>query len=136
MAQKVRQDTNGAVITFEGVTRRFSQNNQVASLEYEAYVQMAEKKIAQIVEEIRQQWIDIQDVVVEHRIGHVGIGETSLVVAVAAPHRREAFAAAQYAVDRIKEEAPIWKKEVFADGKSEWVGSEQQQVITSDQTEG
>lgn len=126
LAQSVRRNTNGAVVTFEGVTRRFSEGKEVVSLEYDAYIPMAERKIAQIVEEIRQRWDDIQDVAVEHRIGHLAIGETSLVVAVAAPHRREAFAAAQYAVDRIKVEVPIWKKEVFTGGSGEWVGSEEE----------
>ena len=122
IAQRVRRDTNGAVVTFEGTTRRFTSGQEVLRLEYEAFVPMAEKKMAQIADEIRDRWA-IQDVAMEHRVGRVEIGETSLVVAVASPHRRAAFAAAHYAVDRIKQEVPIWKKEFFADG-AVWVGSE------------
>ena len=85
--------------------------------------QMAEKMLAEIVDEIRQRW-SLEDVAVAHRLGRLEIGETSLVVAVASPHRGDAFAACQHAVDRIKQMVPIWKKEFFEGGEV-WVGSQE-----------
>lgn len=122
IAEQVRHETNGAVVVFEGTARRFTNGRRVLSLEYEAYVPMAEKKLAEVAEELRRRW-DVEGAAIYHRIGRVEIGETSLVVAVGSPHRKEAFAAAQYAVDRIKQTVPIWKKEVFEDGEV-WVGTE------------
>ena len=91
---QVRTDTNGAVVTFLGTTRRFTAGHEVLYLEYEAYSEMAYKKLHQIVEEVKQRW-DIQDVALCHRVGRVDVGEISLVVAVASPHRRKAFEACQ-----------------------------------------
>lgn len=118
---KVRKDTNGAVVTFLGTTRRFSEGRTVLYLEYEAYNDMALKKLTQIRQEMLQEWA-IEDVAIAHRIGRLEIEETSLVVAVASPHRKEAFLACHKVVDRIKEIVPIWKKEIFEDG-SAWVES-------------
>lgn len=118
---KVRKDTNGAVVTFLGTTRRFSEGRTVLYLEYEAYNDMALKKLTQIHQEMLQEWA-IEDVAIAHRIGRLEIEETSLVVAVASPHRKEAFLACHKVVDRIKEIVPIWKKEIFEDG-SAWVES-------------
>ncbi len=120
----VRTEANGGVVTFLGTTRNESGGRRVLYLEYEAYEGMAEKMLARIVEEIRQRW-GMADVSIAHRFGRLELGEISLVVAVASPHRGQAFAAAQYAVDRIKQNVPIWKKEVFADGEV-WVGMEGQ----------
>lgn len=118
----VRRDTNGAVVTFLGTTRGLTGGREVTHLEYEAYRPMADNTLARIVDEIRQRW-DIEDVAVHHRLGRLEIGEISLVVAVASPHRRAAFEACQYSVDRIKQVVPIWKKELFKDGEV-WVGSD------------
>ena len=90
-------------------------------LEYEAYPEMAEKIFQQIFDEVLDSW-GLSNVAVAHRIGRLELGETSLLVAVAAPHRAEAFAIVMYIVERIKEIVPIWKKEFFEDG-SVWVGS-------------
>ena len=128
ISDSVRQETNGAVITFQGTTRLYTRDKRVVSLEYEAYQEMAEKKMEEIAQEVRQRW-DLEDIALYHRIGHLEIGETSLVVAIASPHRKEAFEAARYAVDRIKEMVPIWKKEVFEDGEV-WVGSETEEHAT------
>jgi molybdopterin synthase catalytic subunit len=120
LTASVRRDSNGAVVTFLGATRRTSQQKEVLYLEYEAYEPMARKKL----EEIRQEVIStrgLEDVAIAHRFGRLEIEDLSLVVAVASPHRKEAFEACAYIVDRIKEEVPIWKKEVFADGQV-WVG--------------
>ena len=129
ITQQVRRDTNGAVVTFLGTTRLYTEGRKVLSLEYEAYRPMADNKLDEIVKEITNLW-DIQDVAVAHRLGHLEIGEISLVVAVASPHRQMAFEACQYAVDRIKQTVPIWKKEVFEDGEV-WIGSEEQGITVS-----
>ena len=119
---KVRKDTNGAVVTFLGTTRLFAEGRKVLYLEYEAYEEMALKEMEKIRQEIRSEW-DLEDVAIAHRIGRVDIGEVSLVMAVASPHRKEAFHACHEAVDRLKERAPIWKKEFFEDGYH-WVACE------------
>lgn len=120
IAAELRKETHGAVVSFEGIVRGLEQGHQVLYLEYDAYPEMAEEKLREITEEIRHRW-NIEDVVIFHRIGRLEVGECSLVIVVASPHRREAFAACQYAVDRIKEIVPIWKKEVWEDGEV-WVG--------------
>ena len=121
----VRRDTNGAVVTFLGTTRRSSQGKEVLYLEYEAYEPMALKELEQIKREVASKW-DIDDVAIAHRVGRLEIEDISLVVAVASPHRKEAFQACHYVVDRIKETVPIWKKEVFEDGEA-WVGCQPHQ---------
>ena len=118
----VRKDTNGAVVTFLGTTRRLTDGQDVLHLEYEAYRPMADNQLASIVSEIEERW-SIDDVAIYHRLGRLEIGEISLVVAVASPHRQAAFEACQHSVDRIKQAVPIWKKEFFEDGEV-WVGSD------------
>ncbi len=118
----VRRDSNGAVVTFLGTTRDNFQGKRVVTLEYEAFEEMAIKKMEEIREEIQAEFA-IEDVAIAHRIGAVPIGQISLVVAVASPHRKEAFLACHKAVDRLKEIVPIWKKEVFEEG-SRWVACE------------
>ena len=120
----VRREANGGVVTFLGTTRNDSDGRRVLYLEYEAYEGMAEKMLGRIAEEISQRW-GITDVSIAHRFGRLELGEISLVVAVASPHRQEAFQACLYTVDRIKQNVPIWKKEVFEDGEV-WVGIEGQ----------
>jgi molybdopterin synthase catalytic subunit len=117
----VRSDANGAVVTFLGTTRSSTGDRRVLHLEYEAYEPMAVKKLAEIAEEMRDRW-SVEDVAIYHRLGRLELGEISLVVAVASPHRPEAFAACQYSVDRIKQTVPIWKKETFEGGEV-WVES-------------
>lgn len=122
LESQVRTDADGAVIVFRGVARRQSRGREVVHLEYEAYPEMAEKVMAQIGEEIKQRW-PISAVAIVHRTGVLEIGQASVVVAVSAPHRGEAFEAAKYAIDRLKQIVPIWKKEVWSDG-SQWIGWE------------
>ena len=124
----VRRDSNGAVVTFLGNTRDNFEGKSVIRLEYEAYVKMAVKKLEEIRQEMMQQF-GIKDIAIAHRIGVVDIGETSLVVAVASPHRTEAFQACHKVVDRVKEIVPIWKKEVYADG-SRWVACEDHEFVS------
>ena len=120
VAALVRRPSNGAVATFEGVTRNETGGIRVLHLEYEAHDSMANKVLAQVLEETAHRF-GVPEVAARHRLGHLEIGDVSLVVAVGSPHRREAFLAAQYAVDCIKQIVPIWKKEFFEDG-SVWVG--------------
>ncbi len=104
----------GAIVTFQGVTR------EVASLDYEAYREMAEERIAAILEECTRRH-GLLAAAAEHRVGRVARGEPGVIVAVAAGHREEAFAGAREAIDRIKAEAPIWKRELDSAGAGEWV---------------
>jgi molybdopterin synthase catalytic subunit len=127
---RVRQDTNGAVVTFLGTTRLLSEGKRVVRLEYEAYETMALKKLEEIREEMMAEF-GIEDVAISHRIGVVDIGQISLVVAVASPHRQEAFLACHKIVDRLKETVPIWKKEFFEDG-SRWVACENHQFAAAE----
>ena len=124
----VRRDSNGAVVTFLGNTRDNFEGKGVIRLEYEAYVKMAVKKLEEIRQEMMQEF-GIEDIAIAHRIGVVDIGETSLVVAVASPHRTEAFQACHKVVDRVKEIVPIWKKEVYTDG-SRWVACEDHEFVS------
>ena len=124
LEQSVRTDADGAVIVFRGVARKFSRGREVVHLEYEAYPEMAEKVMAEIGDEIRTRF-PVSAVAIVHRTGVLEIGQASVVIAVSAPHRGEAFAASQYAIDRLKQVVPIWKKEVWSDG-SQWIGWEHQ----------
>ena len=119
---RVRKETNGAVVTFLGTTRLFAEGRKVVRLEYEAYEDMALKEMEKVRLAVASQW-GLDDIAIAHRIGVVDIGEISLVIAVASPHRKEAFLACHQAVDLLKETVPIWKKEFFEDGEH-WVGCE------------
>ena len=110
----------GAILSFLGVTRNQTGGRQVEYLEYEAYAQMAEKRMAAVAEEIRARWPSVKGVAIVHRVGRLGIGDASIGIAVSAPHRVEAFAACRYAIDRAKEHLPVWKKEVWRGGE-EWI---------------
>ena len=118
LVDAVRTDASGAVVTFVGVVRNSFQGRPVHHLQYDAYKEMAEKKLEQIGNEIREKW-PVEDLMIVHRIGKLDIGERSVVIAVAAPHRREAFEACEYAIGRLKEIVPIWKKE-FWEGGADW----------------
>ena len=116
----MRSDEAGAIATFVGTTRVHSRGRTVTHLEYEAYQGMAEDVMAQIAGELRRRY-DLCDVAIHHRVGRVGIGEPSVVIAVSAPHRQDALAACKDAIDALKETVPLWKKEVYAGGE-EWIG--------------
>ena len=120
LVQAVRQDESGAIALFYGVARNHSEGRRVRALEYDVHPPMAEKKLREVAAEVRARW-PITGIGIFHRTGRLEIGETSLLVAVSAPHRQEAFEACQYAVDRVKQVVPIWKKEIWEDGDSEWV---------------
>lgn len=129
---KVRGDSNGAVVTFLGTTRLFAEGKRVLHLEYEAYTEMALSEMGTIRRDIQAKY-SIQDIAVTHRVGRVDIGEISLVVAVASPHRKEAFLACHEMVDGLKLTAPIWKKEFFEDGYH-WVACEDHEHVPARKT--
>ena len=120
LGEMVRSDADGAVCVFLGVARKFSRGREVVHLEYEAYPEMAEKKMAEIGDEIKAKF-GVERVAILHRTGVLKIGEASVGIAIATPHRGESFEACQYAINRLKEVVPIWKKEVWADGE-QWIG--------------
>lgn len=111
----------GAVSVFLGVVRDNTAGRPVVALEYEANVPMAEAKLKEIGEAVHQRWPGVKQVAMLHRIGRLAIGEASVAIAVSAAHRREAILACHYAIDRLKETVPIWKREIFEDG-AVWVG--------------
>jgi molybdopterin synthase catalytic subunit len=119
----VQSPDMGAVVTFAGVVRNNFGGRATAYLEYEAFEPMATNVLEQLAAEARAQW-GTGAIAIHHRIGRLAIGETAVLIVVAAPHRHEAFEAAEQIMDRIKQVAPIWKKEIWADGASEWVGDE------------
>lgn len=116
---------NGAVVVMSGTVRNQTEGKPVESLEYQAYEPMAIAIFRSIATEISQKWSDVNQVVIHHRIGHLTIGEISVLVAVGCPHRAEAFEACRYAIDTLKHNAPIWKKEYIreSDGTitTQWI---------------
>ena len=120
VVDEVRSDEAGAIATFIGTTRVHSRGRTVTHLEYEAYQGMAEDVMAQIAEGLKGRY-ELCAVAIHHRVGRVGIGEPSVVIAVSATHRQDALAACKDAIDALKETVPLWKKEVYAGGE-EWIG--------------
>ena len=120
MTEQVRRGDCGAVVLFLGTVRDLTGERTTVALDYEAYPAMAEKKMAEIEAETRNRW-PVGEIVLEHRLGHLDVGAISVAVAVSCPHRAQAFEACRYAIDRLKELVPIWKKENWADGSTEWV---------------
>ncbi|MEA5565232.1 molybdenum cofactor biosynthesis protein MoaE [Anabaena sp. UHCC 0399] len=118
---KASDPANGAVVLMSGMVRNQTDGKAVVSLEYQAYEPMALQVFYQIGADIRVDWPDVNRVVIHHRVGRLQIGEISVLVAVGCPHRGEAFAACRYAIDTLKHNAPIWKKEHWFDGSSTWV---------------
>ncbi|GAC1545261.1 MAG: hypothetical protein NVS2B7_19910 [Herpetosiphon sp.] len=115
----------GAVVLFTGMVRDNFAGRATDHLVYEAYQHMAEPVLAQIAAEASERW-ETGRIAVHHRVGRLAIGEAAVIVAVAAPHRNAAFAAAAYIMDRVKEIAPIWKQEHWRDGGADWIGHEQE----------
>jgi len=121
MVAAIRQDACGAIASFLGIVRGVARGRKVDHLEYDAYPEMAIAKMRQIGDEIRTRW-PVDRIAIAHRVGRLGVGEASVAIAVASPHRHEALQACAYAIERLKEIVPIWKKEVWSDG-AEWIGS-------------
>ncbi len=120
VVEEVASNAAGAVATFVGTTRVHSRGRTVTHLEYEAYEGMAEQVMADIAAELEARY-ELCAVAIHHRIGRVGIGERSVVIAVSAPHRQDALAACRDAIDTLKQRVPLWKKEVY-EGGEEWIG--------------
>ena len=120
LTEQVRRTDGGAVVTFLGTVRDLTGDRVTVALDYDAYPGMAEKKMAEIEADTRGRW-PVGEMALVHRLGHLDVGDVSVAVAVSCPHRAEAFEACRHAIDRLKELVPIWKKENWADGGTEWV---------------
>lgn len=120
LVERVMRQSDGAYVLFEGVVRNHHEGKAVESIFYDAYRPMAEKEMEKIVREIEAQYPQVNLAVV-HRLGHLVVGQSSIAIVAASPHRAEAFAACRLMIDRIKETVPIWKKE-RGPGGEEWVG--------------
>jgi len=120
VVDEVRSDRAGAIATFVGTTRVESRGRTVQHLDYEAYEGMVESVMAEIADALRQRY-DVCEIAIHHRTGRVEIGDASVVIAVSAPHRQDALAACKDAIDTLKEQVPLWKKEVY-EGGEEWIG--------------
>ena len=117
---RVQSHAAGAVVLFLGTTREITAGRRTESLEYECYPEMARRKLTELEAEARQRW-PITACAIVHRLGHLELGEASVAVAVSTPHRQDAFAAAKWLIDTIKQDVPIWKRENWSDGTNEWV---------------
>lgn len=120
LEQRLLTGAAGAIVTFDGVVRDNTKGRPVVSLQYEAYVPMAIKEMERIGREVRAQWPDVDRIGIIHRFGPLKISESAVAIVVTSPHRRVAFEACRYTIDRLKQTVPIWKKEIFADGEA-WV---------------
>jgi molybdopterin synthase catalytic subunit len=120
LTESVRSNQAGAVILFLGTVREMTDDRQTVALDYEGYPQMAEAQMTAIENEARLRW-PIEQVAIIHRLGHLELGDISVAVAVSCPHRHQAFDAGRYLIDELKVRVPIWKKENWIDGTTEWV---------------
>jgi molybdopterin synthase catalytic subunit len=120
VTDRVRSNRAGAVCTFLGTVRELTGSRRTVALSYEAYPEMALKKLTEIESEARRRW-PVIDLALVHRVGQLDLGDVSVVVAVSCPHRQDAFEACRWLIDTLKEVVPIWKKENWADGTQEWV---------------
>jgi len=121
IAAEVDDPGAGGIVIFSGVVRNETGGRPVKFLEYEAHAPMAEAKMREIGEAVRAQWGGVKRVAILHRLGRLEIGESSVLIAVSAAHRQDAFDACRYAIDTLKRTVPVWKKEHFEDGEV-WVG--------------
>ncbi|CEM22339.1 unnamed protein product [Vitrella brassicaformis CCMP3155] len=117
--QQVEDGSCGAVASFMGTTRNHSGGKEVTALDYEAYAPMAEKTIAEVCAEAQAKWPQVRRIAVEHKLGSCPIGQSGVNIAVSSAHRADAMDCCRYVIDEIKARAPIWKREIYADG-SEW----------------
>ena len=122
LVKKVERREAGAITTFIGTVREFTKGKRTLYLQYDAYVPMAERKLAEIGDEIKEKWQNAE-VAISHRIGRLDITDIAVVIAVSTPHRKDAYEANEYAIERIKQIVPIWKKEHWEDGEL-WIGDQ------------
>ena len=120
LLERVGSTQAGAVLLFLGTTREFTSGRQTVTLDYEAYDNMARKKLEELERTARERW-ELVNCGIIHRLGNVPLGEASVAIAVSSPHRAAAFEAGRWLIDTLKEQVPIWKQEHWADGTSEWV---------------
>lgn len=120
IVERVRDRSAGAVCSFLGTVRDLTGDDRTVFLEYEAHSALAEIKLAELEAQARRRW-PIVEVAIVHRVGRLDPGEISVVVAVACPHRRDAFEACRWLIDTLKAVVPVWKKEHYADGREEWI---------------
>ena len=132
LTESVRSTQSGAVVLFLGTVRELTDGRQTLALDYDAYPEMAEAKLAELEAEARAKW-PIDKVAIVHRLGYLELGDISVAVAVSCPHRREAFDAGRFLIDELKARVPIWKKENWSDGTTAWVhpGTEQSAAASS-----
>jgi molybdopterin synthase catalytic subunit len=120
LTESVRSSDAGAVVLFLGTVREMTDGRKTVALDYDAYPEMAQRKMEELETQARERW-PLERVGIIHRLGRLELGEVSVAVAVSCPHRQEAFEAARFLIDELKAWAPIWKKENWADGTTEWV---------------
>ncbi len=120
LTEAVRTPQAGAVVLFLGTVREMTEGRKTVSLEYEAFPEMANAKLTELEAEACERW-PVHELGIVHRLGHLELGDVSVAVAVSCPHRQQAFEAGRFLIDRLKEVVPIWKKEHWADGTTEWV---------------
>ncbi|MGH7127921.1 MAG: molybdenum cofactor biosynthesis protein MoaE [Planctomycetaceae bacterium] len=120
LTESVRSPRSGAVVLFLGTVRERTAGRQTVALDYEAYPEMALAKMNELADAARQQW-PIEGLAIVHRLGRLELGEVSVALAVACPHRNDAFEAGRFLIDTLKVTVPIWKKENWSDGTTEWV---------------
>ncbi len=123
LTESVRSNLCGSVVLFLGTVREITGDKKTSSLEYEAYEEMALIELRRLIEIAMQKW-PIEKVSITHRVGHLELGEIAVGIAISTPHRKEGFDAAQHLMSQIKETVPIWKKENWADGSTDWVHPE------------
>ena len=120
VTDSVRNHRAGAVNLFLGTVREFTGDTQTQSLEYEAHAAMAQSEMQKLADEAKHRW-KLIEISIVHRVGHLGLGDIAVAVAVSAPHRPEAFEGGRWLIDTLKERVPIWKKENYTEGNSEWI---------------
>jgi len=132
LTESVRSTQAGAVVLFLGTVREMTHGRQTVALDYDSYPEMAEAKLRDLESEARSRWPVVEAGIV-HRLGHLELGDVSVAVAVSCPHRHQAFDAGRFLIDRLKEVVPIWKKENWSDGSTEWVHPGTDEAVDSRQ---
>ncbi len=120
VTESVRSTQSGAVLVFLGTVREMTGDRQTVALDYDAYPEMALAKMSELEQEARERW-PVDKLAIVHRLGHLELGDVSVIVAVSCPHRGDAFDAGKWLIDTLKVTVPVWKKENWADGSTEWV---------------
>jgi molybdopterin synthase catalytic subunit len=120
LTESVRSTQSGAVVLFLGTVRELTHGRRTLALDYEGYPSMAEAKMSELIEEARSRW-PVDKAAIVHRLGRLELGDISVAVAVSCPHRQQAFEAGKFLIDELKVRVPIWKKENWSDGTTEWV---------------